>query len=249
MITTLPSSDIVASPFSVRIGLRYGSRACVCFNPHPVSRPGATAPHSASHWAYVLSTSRHSCSLRGVQRAASEGHRPAAAAEVPDHHTTGAKPVTKVHLSATPQVLERIVMEAQDAIILADRDGVIRVWNAGAEVMFGHSAEEAIGRTLDLIIPERLRPRHWEGYTRVMQTGVTRYGRELLAVPGVRKDGARISLEFSITILKDDAGAISGIAAILRDVTTRFEQDRALRQRLAGLEAQIKNAELPPADA
>lgn len=140
-------------------------------------------------------------------------------------------------------------MEAQDAIILADRDGVIRVWNAGAEVMFGHSAEEAIGRTLDLIIPERLRPRHWEGYTRVMQTGVTRYGRELLAVPGVRKDGARISLEFSITILKDDAGAISGIAAILRDVTTRFEQDRALRQRLAGLEAQIKNAELPPADA
>ena len=140
----------------------------------------------------------------------------------------------------------RIVDHAQDAIILADSDGIIRLWNGGAEAVFGYAAVEAIGQSLDLIIPERLRARHWEGYHRVMATGESRYGRELLSVPGVRKDGTRMSLEFSIALLTDEGGRPSAIAAILRDITTRWETDRDLRRRLAELEATLKNANLPP---
>lgn len=131
----------------------------------------------------------------------------------------------------------RIVEDAPDAIIFADRDGIIRLWNAGAAAMFGYQAEEAVGQSLDLIIPERQRKRHWDGYRQVMVTGVTRYGRELLAVPALRKDGTRISLEFSIALLRDASGAPIGAAAILRDVTARWQQAKAMKERLAALEA------------
>jgi len=140
------------------------------------------------------------------------------------------------------ELYRHIVMDAQDAIIYADREGTIRLWNAGAEVIFERTAEEAVGQSLDLIIPDRLRPRHWEGWQRVMETGETKYGRELLAVPGQRADGTRISLEFSISIMRDEGGAIAGIAAILRDVSERFERDRALHKRVAELEAQLRPA-------
>jgi PAS domain S-box-containing protein len=138
----------------------------------------------------------------------------------------------------TPEWLSmRIVEEAPDAIIFSDREGTIRLWNAGAEAVFGYRADEALGRSLDLIVPEKQRARHWEGYRAVMATGVTRYGRgELLRVPALRKDGRRISVEFSILLPRDAAGEVLGAAAILRDVTERWEQDRALRQRLAALE-------------
>ena len=130
-----------------------------------------------------------------------------------------------------------IVDKAQDAIILADRDGVIRVWNPAAEAVFGYRAEEAVGKTLDLIIPERLRARHWSGYRDVMATGTTRYAKQVLAVPALRKDGTSISVEFTIALLHEPAGALLGPAAIVRDVTTRWEEERALRKRLAALEA------------
>jgi len=136
------------------------------------------------------------------------------------------------------QLCQQLVAEAPDAIIFADRAGVIRLWNRGAEALFGYTAAEAVGQTLDLIIPERLRARHWEGYHRVMATGVTRYGRELLAVPAVHKDGRRISLEFTVTLLRDETGAPLGAAAIIRDVTARWEHEKALRARLAALESQ-----------
>jgi PAS domain S-box-containing protein len=137
----------------------------------------------------------------------------------------------------------RIVEEAPDAIIYADREGLVRLWNAGAATIFGFSADEALGQSLDLIIPERLRQRHWDGYHKVMATGETRYGPgELLAVPALRKDGTRISVEFSIAMLRDDRGALLGIAAILRDVTARWERDRALRQQLAAAEARLRPA-------
>jgi PAS domain S-box-containing protein len=119
-----------------------------------------------------------------------------------------------------------------DAIIASDREGRITFWNPGAERIFGFSPGEAIGQSLDLIVPERLRERHWTGYTEVMRTGESRYGHgDLLSVPALRKDGARLSIEFTIVPLKDDAGAMIGMAAILRDVTARFEEMRALRQR------------------
>ncbi|TMA58538.1 MAG: PAS domain S-box protein [Deltaproteobacteria bacterium] len=132
---------------------------------------------------------------------------------------------------------QQIVEGTQEAIIFADRDGKIRLWNAGAEALFGYQAEEAMGHGLDLIIPERLRGRHWEGYHKVIGTGVTRYGKELLAVPAVRKDGTRISLEFTVVLLRDEAGEPLGIAALIRDVTARWQQEKALKERLAALEA------------
>ncbi len=134
----------------------------------------------------------------------------------------------------------RIVENAADAIVAADKQGVIRLWNARAEDIFGYSAQEAIGQTLDLIVPERLRERHWEGYHAVMATGVSRYGKgDLLAVPAVRKDGTRISLEFTITLIRDETGELLGPAAIIRDVTERWQRERELRERLAALEARV----------
>ncbi len=134
---------------------------------------------------------------------------------------------------------QQMVAHVPDAIIFADRDGIILLWNSGAEAMFGYTAQEALGRSLDLIIPEKLRGRHWEGYHEVMATGVTRYGRELLAVPGIRKDGSRVSLEFSIALMRDATGEVLGAAAVLRDVTARWHQEKVLKERLAALEAKV----------
>jgi PAS domain S-box-containing protein len=131
----------------------------------------------------------------------------------------------------------QIVDQAQDAIVFADRDGVIRLWNAGAEAMFGYGVDEAVGQTLDLIIPERLRARHWTGFNNTMATGVTRYARQVLAVPAIRKDGTSISVEFTVALLHEPSGALVGITAIIRDVTARWEEERALKKRLAALEA------------
>jgi PAS domain S-box-containing protein len=127
-----------------------------------------------------------------------------------------------------------LAREAADAIIYADAKGVIGFWNNGAERIFGFSEAEALGKTLDIIIPENLRPRHWAGYAATIQSGKTRYGAgDLLAVPALRKDGTRLSVEFTILLLHDERGAVSGIAAILRDVTQRFEEMKRLRQAVA----------------
>lgn len=140
---------------------------------------------------------------------------------------------------ATPKhewLCRSIVDNAPEAVIFAGREGKIRLWNAGAEAMFGHTSEEALGQSLDIIIPENLRGRHWEGYNRTMATGETKYGKDLLAVPGIRKDGTRVSLEFSIVMLRDDGGELLGLAAVLRDVTARWKKEKELKDRLAALE-------------
>jgi len=134
----------------------------------------------------------------------------------------------------------RIVEGAGDAILFGDREGIIRYWNAGAAAMFGWSAVEAVGNSMDLIIPERLRGRHWGGWDVVMKTGVTRYGRDLLAVPASRKDGSPLSIEFTIQLVWDDAGKGIGASAIIRDVTERWTRDRDMRKRLADLEARAR---------
>lgn len=130
----------------------------------------------------------------------------------------------------------QIVDGTQDAIIFSDRNGLIRLWNSGAATVFGYSAEEVVGQSLDLIIPEGLRARHWEGYRKVMATGSTRYGRELLAVPALRKDGTRISIEFSIVLVLSPTREVLGSSAIIRDVTTRWRKEKVLRDRLATME-------------
>ena len=127
-----------------------------------------------------------------------------------------------------------LVREAPDAIIYADAEGIIRFWNRGAERIFGFEEAEALGKPLDIVIPENLRERHWDGYAETMRSGKTRYGTgDILAVPALTKDGTRVSIEFTIVPFREEAGRMVGIAAIVRDVSKRFEEMKALRRRLA----------------
>jgi PAS domain S-box-containing protein len=135
---------------------------------------------------------------------------------------------------------QSIIEQTQFAVIFSDPDGVIRLWNAGAEAMFGYKTDEALGRSLDMIVPERQRAPHWNGYRRVMATGETKYGREMLAVPAIRKDGTRISIEFTIVLLRAPTGEILGAAAIMLDVTARWQQQKQIRERMAALEAKLE---------
>jgi len=136
-----------------------------------------------------------------------------------------------------PIDFEALVRDAGDAIVAAGPDGTIVLWNRAAERIFGYSEQETLGHSLDLIIPERFRVRHWEGYRNVMQTGQTRYGADVLRVPALHKDGRRLSIAFSVSLLHSPTREIQAIAAIIRDETDRWEQERALRQRLAELES------------
>jgi PAS domain S-box-containing protein len=139
-----------------------------------------------------------------------------------------------------PLDLPSLAQAAGDAIIAADTDGKILLWNPAAERIFGFTAEDALGRSLDLIIPERWRHRHWEGYERVMRTGQTRYGAEVLRVPAMHKDGRALSIAFTVALLQAGDGRIQAIAAIVRDETARWEEERALRRRLTELEARSR---------
>jgi PAS domain S-box-containing protein len=136
-----------------------------------------------------------------------------------------------------PIDFEAIIQAAGDAIVAAGPDGSILLWNRAAERMFGYSEGEALGHSLDLIIPERFRDRHWEGYREVMRTGKTRYGTEVLRVPAVHRDGRRLSIAFTVALVYSPNEGIQAIAAIIRDETSRWEEERALRQRVAELEA------------
>jgi PAS domain S-box-containing protein len=136
-----------------------------------------------------------------------------------------------------PFNLENFVQAAGDAIIAAGTDGSILVWNRAAERIFGYTEAEALGHSLDLIIPERLRNRHWEGYRQVMRTGQTRYGTEVLRVPAVHKDGRALSIALTVALLYSRDEEVQAIAAIIRDETSRWKEERVLRQRIAELEA------------
>ena len=131
------------------------------------------------------------------------------------------------------RIAAAILDGAADAVIVSDRDGNICFWNPGAARIFGFTADEALGRSLDIIIPERLRARHWEGYRQTMATGKSRYGAgDLLAVPAIRKDGSGLSVEFTIATVTNAQGAITGLVAVLRDVSARFQELKSLRQQL-----------------
>jgi len=138
-----------------------------------------------------------------------------------------------------PDALPRRILDGSpDAVLVSDRGGAIRGWNAAASRLFGFTPEEALGASMELIIPERLRGRHWGGWDEVMESGVTRYGDgQLLAVPALHKDGRQLSVEFSIQLVKDGAGRIEWVVAIFRDVSERFQRDKALKLRLKELEA------------
>jgi PAS domain S-box-containing protein len=132
-----------------------------------------------------------------------------------------------------------------DAVVVCDAQGLITLWNPAAVQMFGFSEEEALGKTLDLIIPERLRQRHNEGYEHSMATGTTRYGRDLLRVPAINSFGVPMSIAFTVAMLKAADGTVTGVAAVIRDETVRFSEERALKKRISELEALIPAASLP----
>ncbi len=138
-----------------------------------------------------------------------------------------------------PGELGRAILEsAAEAIIYSDREGLIRFWNAGAERLFGHTPSEAVGESLDIIIPPKLRERHWEGYYRVMNGGEIHYGPgDLLAVPGLHKNGNRISLEFTVVPIYDESDHMVGMASVLRDVSERWNEMKRLKSRVQELEA------------
>jgi PAS domain S-box-containing protein len=142
-------------------------------------------------------------------------------------------------MAALPQGLPvRILDGSPDAIVVCDQAGTVRYWNAAAERVFGFGVTEALGLSLDLIIPERLRARHWAGWEATMRTGVTRYGEgQLLAVPALHKDGRQVSIEFSIQLVKDAHGQIEWVVAVIRDVTDRFNREKDLRAQLRALQA------------
>jgi PAS domain S-box-containing protein len=146
--------------------------------------------------------------------------------------------VEDVVVNISDVLAQAVLSTRSDALIAADTGGVIRFWNPGAERIFGFARAEAIGQSLDIIIPERLRQRHWDGYDHAMQTGRSRYGEgDVLAVPAIRKDDRQVSIEFTVMLLRDERGQLVGIAALLRDVTARFEEHRALKRQLAARES------------
>lgn len=138
---------------------------------------------------------------------------------------------------------QAVLTATPEAVVVCDADGLIRLWNAGAQRVFGYSASEAIGQSLDIIIPAKLRQRHWDGYHKTMATGETRYGDKLLSVPASHQDGRRLSVEFSVALLAHHDGRIVGISAIMREVTERRNDERALRGRLAELEGRLAELE------
>jgi PAS domain S-box-containing protein len=135
--------------------------------------------------------------------------------------------------------LRQLLGAVGDAVVVTDGAGAIILWNPAAERMFGYTEREALGASLDLIIPERLRQRHWDGYHQTMRTGETKYGTTLLRVPAAHRDGSALSVAFTVAMIHDAEGKPSAIAAVIRDETSRFNEDRALRKRLAEAEAKL----------
>ena len=141
--------------------------------------------------------------------------------------------------------LAKLMHAVADAVIVADCNGIIILWNPAATRVFGHLEHEALGQTLALITPERLRHRHDVGFAHSMETGTTRYGEQLLKVPALHKDGRMISIAFTVAMLFDEEHKVNSVVAVIRDETARFKADRELAQRLAELEKKTRDC-LPP---
>lgn len=144
--------------------------------------------------------------------------------------------MTKTSNLKTPIDYQQLVEVIGDAIVVADASGVIDLWNSAAERLFGLTQAEALGNSLDLIIPERLRARHWAGFGKTMATGETRYSHDVLRVPAVHKDGRALSIAFTVGLLYGPQREVTGIAAVIRDETSRYAEERNLHKRLAELE-------------
>lgn len=132
--------------------------------------------------------------------------------------------------------LENLSQHIGDAVVVSDVNEKIVLWNPAATRIFGFTEAEALGNTLDLIVPDRQKHRHNEGYSKSMKTGTTRYGSSVLKVPAKHKDGHMLSIAFTVGMLFDENHQATGVVAVIRDETERFAQERALKKRLAELE-------------
>lgn len=138
-----------------------------------------------------------------------------------------------------PDVVLRMAADAPDAIVVLDREGLIEYWNHGAERIFGHAALEVVGTSIEVIVPERLRQRHHDGFMAAMSRGSTKYGEDdLLAVPALTADGKTVSIEFSIVLVLGPEGVVRHVGAVIRDVTERRAREQELRRRLENLPPQ-----------
>ena len=135
--------------------------------------------------------------------------------------------------------LKQLVAGAGDAILVCDAGGAITLWNPAAERIFGFSEAEVLGQSMDLIIPQRQRQRHWDGYHKTVETAITKYGADLLRVPALHKDGHTISIAFTVSMIFSADQKVTGIVAFVRDETSRFNEERNLRKRLSEVEAQL----------
>ena len=133
----------------------------------------------------------------------------------------------------------QLVESIGDAVIASDPSGAINLWSPAATRMFGYTEAEALGKSLDIIIPQRQQQRHWDGYHKTMETGKTKYGNDVLRVPATHKDGHTLSIAFTVAMLHTADGKISAIVAVVRDESARFAEDRNLRKRLTELELQV----------
>jgi len=134
---------------------------------------------------------------------------------------------------------EQLAKVMGDGVVISDANGNIVFWNQAAERIFGYSASEAVGESLDIITPERFRERHWDGYRKSMQSGTTRYGSTLLTVPAIHKEGKALSIAFTVAMLTNEDGVVVAIAAVVRDDTERFQLDRSLKKQITDLEARV----------
>jgi PAS domain S-box-containing protein len=143
--------------------------------------------------------------------------------------------------TASPDTVDlaQLVTAIGDAIVISDAGGKIILWNPAAQRIFGYSESEALGQPLDIITPQRLQQRHWDGYHKTMATGITRYGNDVLRVPAVHKDGHALSIAFTVAMLYTPDHKVSSIVAVIRDETSRFEDDRKLKKKLVELEAEL----------
>lgn len=141
--------------------------------------------------------------------------------------------------SATAGICRKIVDASSEAIIFADREGLIRLWNRGAELIFGYASDEALGQSLDMIIPERLRRAHWDAFNRSLETGRTKHTDRVLTTRAVHKNGSKLYVDLSFGLVKDDNGFVLGAFAVGRDCTARYLADGAMKARVQELEAQL----------
>jgi PAS domain S-box-containing protein len=145
-----------------------------------------------------------------------------------------------------PLLCSDIVEQAWEAVIFADRDGRIGLWNRAAEALFGFSAAEAIGASLDLIVPERFRVAHWNGFRKAIESGRTQHGGEVRTTRSLHKDGRKLYVELSFGLVKTPAGEVAGSLAIGRCGNERFAKDAELRARIAALESELAGLRAPP---